>query len=131
MKNAEIVIIGGGVAGTSVAYHLAERGMRDVVVLERAAMLGLGSTGKATGGIRAQFETDINIELSLYSLDFFQNWEFDCEYEPRGYLFLATEERHFAYLKTTGERQRDLGYKDVEIVDRATIGEMVPGLNCN
>ncbi|MBK8466455.1 MAG: FAD-binding oxidoreductase [Chloracidobacterium sp.] len=130
MKNAETVIIGGGVSGTSIAYHLAERGMNGIVILEREKMLGLGSTGKATGGVRAQFETDINIKLSLYSLDFFRNWEFDCEYEPRGYIFLATEQRHIDYLKRTGERQRELGYKEVEIVDVRTISKLVPGLNC-
>lgn len=130
MKTADIVIIGGGVVGASVAYHLTERGIRDVVILERENMLGLGSTGKATGGIRAQFETDINIKLSLYSLDFFRDWDLDCEYEPRGYLFLATEERHLEYLKRTSVRQRQLGYDEVEMVDTKTITELVPGLNC-
>ena len=70
-SKAEIVIIGGGVVGASVAYHLTERGAKDVLILEREAVIGLGSTGKATGGVRAQFETDINIKLSLYSLDLF------------------------------------------------------------
>ena len=126
----EIVIIGGGVVGASVAYHLTERGCHDVLVLERESSLGLGSTGKATGGVRAQFETDINIKLSLYSLDFFRDWDFDCEYEPRGYLFLATDNARLEYLKQTSERQRSLGYHDVEIVDAAAIGELVPGLNC-
>jgi sarcosine oxidase subunit beta len=131
MKNAEIVIIGGGVVGASVAYHLTERGCRDVVILEREKMLGLGSTGKATGGVRAQFETDINIKLSLYSLDFFRNWDFDCEYEPAGYLFLATEDRHLDYLKRTGERQRELGHDEVEMVDTKSVADLVPGLNCD
>ena len=100
MKSAEIVIIGGGVVGASVAYHLTERGCRDVLILERENAIGLGSTGKATGGVRAQFETDINIKLSLYSLDFFRDWDFDCEYEPRGYLFLATTDEQLKFLKT-------------------------------
>lgn len=130
MNNCEIAIIGGGIVGTSIAYHLAERGVRDVVILEREKMLGLGSTGKATGGVRAQFETDINIKLSLYSLDFFRNWEFDCEYEPHGYLFLATEARHIEYLKRSGKRQRELGYDGVELIDTKSIAEMVPGMNC-
>lgn len=129
MKNAEIVIIGGGVVGASVAYHLTERGCRDVVILEREKMLGLGSTGKATGGVRAQFETDINIKLSLYSLDFFRDWDFDCEYEPRGYLFLGTEEKHLEYLKRTVTRLHELGYDEVALVDPKTISDMVPGLN--
>lgn len=127
---AEIVIIGGGVVGASVAYHLTERGCRDVVVLERESSLGLGSTGKATGGVRAQFETDINIKLSLYSLDFLNKWEHDCGYDPRGYLFLATNNEQFEYLKRTSARQRELGYNEVEVVDPHAISAMVPQLNC-
>jgi sarcosine oxidase, subunit beta len=130
MKNPEIVIIGGGVVGASVAYHLAARGAKDILILEREASQGEGSTGKATGGVRAQFETEINIKLSLYSIDFFANWDFDCRYEPRGYLFFATDETQFDYLKKNVEFQRSLGVKDVRIVDTKTISEIVPGLNC-
>lgn len=131
MKSAEIIIIGGGVVGASVGYHLTERGCRDVLILEREPVLGRGSTGKATGGVRAQFETEINIKLSLNSLDFFRDWDFDCEYEPRGYLFLATDEKQFDFLKHTGDKQRALGYKEVALVDTETIAEIVPGLNCD
>jgi sarcosine oxidase, subunit beta len=130
MKKAEIVIIGGGVVGASVAYHLTMRGARDVLILERESEQGLGSTGKATGGVRAQFETDINIKMSLYSLGFFSDWEFDCEYEPRGYLFFATTDTQFDYLKRNVEKQRELGVMDVEIVDAKTIQKIVPGMNC-
>lgn len=130
---AEVVIIGGGVIGASVAYHLTERGMTDILILEREAQQGLGSTGKATGGVRAQFETEINIRMSLYSLDFFSKFDeitgIECGYEPRGYLFLAGNERQLDYLKTNVERQRSLGLKDVEIVDVSTISKMVSGLN--
>ncbi|HMT07002.1 MAG TPA: FAD-dependent oxidoreductase [Pyrinomonadaceae bacterium] len=131
MKKAEIVIIGGGVVGASAAYHLTERGCRDVLVLERESSLGLGSTGKATGGVRAQFETDINIKLSLYSLDFFKNWDHDCGYDPRGYLFVATEERQFGYLQTTSERQRQIGYEGVSTLSTDEIRRLVPSLNCD
>lgn len=129
MKKAEIVIIGGGVVGASVAYHLTERGAKDVLILEREQQQGLGSTGKATGGVRAQFETDINIKMSLYSLGFFNDWEFDCGYEPRGYLFFATTEEQFDYLKRNVLKQRELGVEDVEIVDSATVRKIVPGMN--
>lgn len=131
MQKAEIVIIGGGVVGASVAFHLTQRGCRDVLILERENALGLGSTGKATGGVRAQFETHINIKLSLYSLDFFRDWDVDCGYEPRGYLFLATDKEQFEYLKRTSERQKGLGYHEVEVVDTASIEGMVPGLRCS
>lgn len=129
MNKAEIVIIGGGVVGASVAYHLAERGVSDVVLLERADSLGTGSTGKATGGIRAQFETEVNIKLSLYSLEFIKNWEFDCEYDARGYLFLARDQQQLLYLDATRFRQQDLGYDNVYPVDPDAIKAIVPGLN--
>jgi sarcosine oxidase subunit beta len=130
MRNAEITIIGGGVVGASVAYHLTHRGAQDILILERESRQGEGSTGKATGGVRAQFETEINIKLSLYSIDFFERWDFDCGYEPRGYLFFATDEKQFEYLKRNVELQKSLGVKDVEIVDTKTISEIVRGLNC-
>ncbi len=126
----EIVIIGAGVVGASVAYHLTERGAKDVLILERESKQGLGSTGKATGGVRAQFETEINIKMSLYSLGFFANCDFDCDYEPRGYLFFATDENQFDYLKRNVEFQKLLGVKDVEIVDTKQITEICPILNC-
>jgi sarcosine oxidase, subunit beta len=127
---SQIVIIGAGVVGASVAYHLTERGAKDVLILERADAQGMGSTGKATGGVRAQFETEINVRMSLYSLDFFKNWDFDCWYEPRGYLFFATDEPQFEYLRRNVEFQKSLGVKDVEIVDRKAVSEICPILNC-
>lgn len=130
MELVETVIIGGGVVGASVAYHLAERGMTDVLVLEREARQGTGSTGKATGGIRAQFETEINIRMSLYSIDFFHNWEFDSGYEPRGYLFFATTDEQFDYIKRNVEKQKELGVDGVEVVDRDQIRQIVPGMHC-
>lgn len=133
MRKAETVIIGGGVVGASVAYHLTERGARDILILERGPKQGLGSTGKATGGVRAQFETEINIRMSLYSLEFFSRFDditgLECGYEPRGYLFLADTAALLEYLKNNVARQRALGLKDVEIVDPSTIAAMVDGLN--
>jgi sarcosine oxidase subunit beta len=133
MRPAQFIIIGGGVVGASVAHHLAERGAEDIIILEREPLLGLGSTGKATGGARAQFETEINIRMSLYSLDYFSHFTettgINCGYEPRGYLFLATDEAQLEYLKNNAARQRALGLSDVEIVDTKTIGAMIDGLN--
>lgn len=129
MKKAEIVIIGAGVIGASVAYHLTKRGAKDVLILERESAQGKGSTGKAAGGIRAQFETEINIKMSLASLDFLHNCEFDAGYEPRGYLFFATNEEQLEYLKRNVGFQKSLGVKDVKIIDTKTISEICPMLN--
>src|SRR5690606_30843177 len=131
MESARTVIIGGGVVGASVAWHLAERGETDVLILERGRRQGLGSTGAATGGVRAQFETDINILMSRYSIDFFNNWEHDCGYEPRGYLFFATTPDQLDYLRINVQRQQELGIEGVRTVDCDDIRRLVPGMSCD
>jgi sarcosine oxidase, subunit beta len=89
-KSASVVIVGGGVIGTSAAFHLAEAGA-DVVLIERAA-LGSGSTSKAAGGVRTQFSDVLNIEIAKRSLDAFRDfgrrpgWEIDLK--QVGYLFV-------------------------------------------
>jgi sarcosine oxidase, subunit beta len=131
-QTADVVIIGGGIVGASVAFHLAERGCTDVLVVEREAEQGLGSTGKATGGVRAQFATAINIRMSRYSIEFFTRFEeatgYACGYEPAGYLFVATSEAQFDYLKQTRAKQLAEGLTNVELVDASEIARRVPCL---
>ncbi len=104
METAEVVIIGSGIVGSSVAYHLAEQGCTNVLVIEREAHQGKGSTGKSMGGVRAQFATPVNIQMSRYSIDFFSRFDevigHPADYRAHGYLFCATTERHLEYLKT-------------------------------
>lgn len=113
--------------GASVAWHLTERGLRDVILLERESTQGQGSTGKSMGGVRAQFATDVNIRMSLYSIPFFARLA-DSGYRPHGYLFCATSERHLNVLRANIERQQALGLKDVRLVDRDEIAAMAPML---
>ena len=70
---AEVVIIGGGVMGASAAFHLAEAGITDVLLLE-ADQLSCGSTSKSAGGVRLQFSDEINIALALRSMDAFERF---------------------------------------------------------
>jgi sarcosine oxidase subunit beta len=64
-ETADVVIIGSGIVGSSVAYHLAQAGCTNVLVIERAAHQGKGSTGKSMGGMRAQFSTPVDIQMSI------------------------------------------------------------------
>ena len=91
---AEVVVIGGGVMGTSIAFHLAEAGVSDVLLLERGA-LGGGSTVKAAGGVRAQFSDPVNIALGMRGLAAFEDFPNRpgqvIDLHQPGYLFLLTD----------------------------------------
>lgn len=132
-ETADVVIIGGGIVGASVAYHLAQRGCTNVLILEREAAQDLGSTGRATGGVRAQFATAINIRMSRYSIDFIKHFAeatgHQSGYDPAGYLFVATDEHQLEYLKTNRELQSREGVTNVEIISAADIKAMFPQLH--
>src|SRR5215213_7986898 len=132
MLTAEVVIIGGGVIGASVAYHLAARGVRDVLVLERGAAPGAGSTGRATGGFRAQFGTEVNVHLSLLSreklLRFGEETGVDPGYVRRGYLFVAHGEGELDALNDAQAVQRECGLHDACVVRGADIKRLNPAL---
>ncbi|HWR15546.1 MAG TPA: FAD-dependent oxidoreductase [Terriglobales bacterium] len=130
MQIADVVIIGGGIVGSSIAYHLTEQGCRNVIVIEREAHQGKGSTGKSMGGVRAQFSTPVNIRMSLYSIPFYAAFDerlgYPAGYRPQGYLFLATSEAHLRYLATNMEKQRELGLNTVEKLSADTIAKSFP-----
>jgi sarcosine oxidase, subunit beta len=130
--SADVVIIGSGVVGSSVAYHLVEAGCKNILLLEREQHQGKGSTGKSMGGVRAQFSTELNIKLSLFSIEFFRTYDerlgYPSGYKPQGYLFLATNQKHLDYLQTTYELQRAAGLQTVSQLSTAEIAEMMPQL---
>src|SRR5271157_4201691 len=103
MQAAEVVIVGGGIVGSSIAWHLTEAGCRNVLLVERESHQGKGSTGKSMGGVRAQFATPVNIQMSLYSIPFYASFEerlgLPSEYRAQGYLFVATKPSHLDYLR--------------------------------
>jgi sarcosine oxidase subunit beta len=111
-SHASVVIIGGGVMGLSTAYHLARRGVRDVVLLDKDA-LGSGSTCKAAGGVRAQFSDPVNITLGARSLETFRDFSalFGQQIDLRevGYLFLLSSPADVSAFEANVALQNDLG----------------------
>jgi sarcosine oxidase subunit beta len=132
MQTADVVIIGGGIVGSSIAWHLTHQGCKNVLVIERESSQGKGSTGKSMGGVRAQFSTPVNIQMSLYSIPFYAKFEevvgHPADYRPQGYLFLATKESHLAYLRDNFERQEKLGLKTARLLSAEEIRAMLPQL---
>jgi sarcosine oxidase subunit beta len=132
MHTAEVVIIGGGIVGSSIAYHLTAAGCRDVLAIERETAQGKGSTGKSMGGVRAQFSTPVNIQMSLYSIPFYASFDerlgYPGGYRPQGYLFCATHEKHLVYLRTNYQKQVAMGLKDVRLISAEEIRTMFPQL---
>jgi sarcosine oxidase, subunit beta len=127
---ADVVVIGGGIVGSSIAYHLAESGCANVLVIEREEKQGLGSTSKSLGGVRALFATPIYIQMSIYSIDLFSRFEEvtgqTADYRAHGYLFCATTEAHLGYLRKNQEKQKAFGLKNAEMVSREDVVKMVP-----
>ncbi len=122
-RSADVVIIGAGIVGASIAWHLARAGCTHVVMLEREAQQGQGSTGKSMGGVRAQFATDVNIRMSMHSIGFFREFEalmgHPSGYRAQGYLFLATSDAQMEYLRANHRRQRVLGLREARMISAA------------
>lgn len=116
----KVVVIGGGVIGTAVAFYLAKNGVSDVVVLEKD-YLSSGSTGRCGGGIRQQWSERMNVRLAMRSVEHFKRFEsevgFDIEYFQGGYLLLAyTEEEVLLFERNTKMQQEE--NLDVELLSK-------------
>lgn len=112
-EQTEVVIIGGGVMGASTAYHLAARGLTDLVLLEKESFFGTGATGRCAGGVRYQFSTAVNIRLSQASLPMLDRFPEEIgqavDKRPCGYLFLLTNEADVAAFRRHIALQHRLG----------------------
>ena len=130
--SAEVVIIGAGVIGASIAWHLCQRGCSDVVLLDGGEP-GSGSTSKATGGFRAQFDTEVNIRLSLLSraklLRFHDEVGADPGFEQRGYLWLATEEPELDRLRKAQTLQHATGLTEARMLTGSEARAFQPALD--
>ena len=132
MQRPDVLVVGGGIIGCSTAYHLL---LRDpalrVLVLEREAMVGMGSTSKATGGIRHQFSTEVNIRLTKLSLPVYLRFEEETGYSvyfrPHGYLFVTRSDEIFATMREGVALQHRLGVR-TRVLEPGEIGQFVPGI---
>ena len=114
-NTADIVIIGGGVMGASTLYHLAARGQKNVILLEKDEFFGQGATGRCAGGVRYQFSTEINVKLSLESLPMLERFKEEIgqeiDYRQCGYLIVCTDEEDATTFKRNVELQNSLGVR--------------------
>jgi len=126
-----VVIIGGGVIGTAIAFFLAKSGIRNVAVLEKD-YLSSGSTGRCGGGIRQQWSERMNVRLAIRSVEHFKRFDsevgFDIEYNQGGYLLLAyTDEEVLSFNKSTSIQQEE--GLDVVLLSREETARIFPFIN--
>jgi sarcosine oxidase, subunit beta len=135
-QRADVVVIGGGAVGASVAFHLATGGVPDVVLLERET-LASGSTSRSAGGARLQFADELNVRLSLRSLEQFEHWDAligehvdfvpEIAFRQVGYLFLLDTPEQVAAFRDALAVQHAHGVPSLELTP-AEAGEIVPQL---
>ncbi len=132
MSAPEVVILGAGIMGASTAWHLARRGVRRILLLDRGPRPGAGSTTRATGGFRAQYATAVNVRLSLLARAQLQTFERDTGiapgYAPHGYLWLAETERELAALADARRVQHQAGLCEADAVTPDDIRRLNPAV---
>jgi sarcosine oxidase, subunit beta len=130
-NSASVVIVGGGVIGCSCAFHLAEAGVSDVVLVERD-QLASGSTSKAAGGVRAQFSDSLNIQLGLRSLGAFTEFGErpggEIDFSQVGYLFVLTREEDVSVFEASVALQQELGVPS-RMIGPAEVKRLSPLVN--
>lgn len=133
MRSVDIAIIGAGVIGASVAYHLAQRGCKHILVIDPGSAPGYGSTGRATGGFRAQFSSAINIRLSLLSREKLRRFPdeigVDSGYRPCGYLFVARQQAALDALLAAQALQHATGLAEAREVAPDDIRRLNPAID--
>lgn len=129
-STADVVVVGGGVMGTSTAFHLAEAGV-DVLLLERGDLAG-GSTSRAAGGVRANFSDELNIRLGQQSLEMFANFPQrpgqEIDLHISGYLFVLTTPKEESLFRNSVALQNSLGVES-RMVDVEEACRLSPLLN--
>ncbi|QUH20770.1 NAD(P)/FAD-dependent oxidoreductase [Alkaliphilus sp. B6464] len=133
IKTADIVIIGGGISGCSIAYNLAKKGVNNIIILEKN-YLASGATGRCGAGIRQQWGTEMNCKISKLSCEFFENAEEELQYKGNlefkqgGYLILSSTEKEHNQFKKNIQLQNSLGI-DSKLLSLDDAKQIVPSLN--
>lgn len=125
MESADVVVIGAGLIGLSVAYHLAAKGCPNVVVLEREAVWASGSSGRSAGGVRLEFSHPSSVQFSQYGLDMISHFQerfgVSSSFNPCGYLFLTGDRARWDIIQRLSIMQRHLGVP-VELLSPEDVG---------
>lgn len=133
MEKAEVVIIGGGIIGASVAYNLARMGCSDVILLEKETFPGTGSTAACAGGVRQQFSTPINVKLGIASVRLFQEYTrglgWEIQFKQVGYLFLLTTAKSWSLFQENLHLWHSLGLRDAVVLTPEEVKKLIPPLN--
>lgn len=134
MKNsADVVIIGGGISGCSIAYNLAKQGMKNIVVIEKNYICS-GSTGRCGAGVRMQWGTEMNCTIAKKSIEFYENaneileYDDDVEFKQSGYLLVASTDKEMIQFKKNIEIQHQVGIPS-RLLTVQEAKEIVPYLN--
>lgn len=134
MRNsADVVIIGGGISGCSIAYNLAKKGVKNIVVLEKNYICS-GATGRCGAGVRMQWGTEMNCKIGKKSIEFYEHaneileYDRDVEFKQSGYLLVAGTDREYEQFKKNIEVQHACGIPS-RLVSLEEAKEIVPHLN--
>src|SRR5690242_15881124 len=128
-QTASVVIIGAGIVGASIAYHLAARGCTDILILEKEETEISGTTARSVAGVRHQFSTAVNVRLSLYSIERLKHFDEEigghADLRQIGYLFLVDDEATWEQYQRNVAMQRGLGAR-VELLTPEQAGRFIP-----
>ena len=131
-KSADVVIIGAGIVGSSIAFHLTEAGCGTCWSSNARRVRAWVPPARAWAACGRNSATDVNIRMSIYSIPFLARFEeatgHPSGYKPHGYLFMATNDAHMNYLRTNNARQKALGLKNVELLAPDDIRKVLPQL---
>lgn len=132
-NNAEVVVIGAGISGCSIAYNLAKKGVKNIVVIEKNYIC-IGSTGRCGAGVRMQWGTEMNCKIGKKSIEFYEHaneileYNRDVEFKQSGYLLIADTDKEIEQFRKNIEVQHACGIPS-KMLNLEEAKEIVPYLN--